>query len=203
MGHQAEYLARRNLVPRRQITTHLSILFVFLVVSYVAVWYFWPTTYPANLPYCVNDFFLQRSPTPEQMSVLEGVYMSPRAGARMDNFDIPWTYFLRFNENGQVMYAVEVGVTLNWRQISKWFDWGTTAGRAYVGTYEIIDDQILITLNRQSDGLRAEWQGRIINGTLRFESNKQLIPGAFAGTNTVIFKPYNVERCPLTADSPR
>lgn len=203
LNPQTESLLKRNLIPRGRITTHLSTLFVFLVVSYAAIWYFWPTTYLANLPYCVSDLFQDTAPAREPPAALDGVYISPRAGARMDNFDIPWTYFLRFNENGQVMYAVEVGATLNWRQISNWFEWDRTAGRVYVGTYKITDDQILITLNRQSDGLYAEWQGRIINGTLRFESNKQLIPGAFAGTNTVIFKPYNVEKCPLAADTLR
>lgn len=197
LNPQTETLLKRNLIPRGRITTHLSTLFVFLVVSYAAIWYFWPTTYLANLPYCVSDLFLDAAPANEQPAALDGVYISPRAGARMDNFSPSLTHLLRFNKNGQVMYTIQGG-SLDWRGIARWFNWDTTTSRAYTGRYVIVKDQIRITLGKAFTGRDMEWQGRIIAGELRFESNEQLIANAFSGTNTVVFKPYNVEKCPLT-----
>lgn len=198
MDRQAEYLIARNQVPRGQITTRFFTLGAFLVLWYLAIWYFWPTSNLANFPYCIGDLVSGYSSEGGQQATLSGVYISPRTGPRMDNFDLPWVHLLRFASDGQVMFARETYISyINWRDTLKWFRWGTTDNRVFMGSYEIINDQIQITLGRQPDNYFIEWEGTIADGKLIFEGNDYLIPGPFANTNSIVFTHYLLEQCPF------
>ena len=193
MDRQTEYLIARNQVPRGQITTRLLILLIFLIIAYAAIWYFWPTSNLANLPYCIGDLF----PANTQPNTLNGVYISPRTGPRMDNFDLPWVHMLRFNGDDQVMYAHEIYIRrVNWREILTWFNWKKPDNRIFYGRYVMADDQIQFTTSGFYDpSFYIDWSGTISEGEL-------LLDGVFhlygsPSTKTLVFSFYNLEQCPF------
>jgi hypothetical protein len=199
MDREAEYLIVRNQVPRGQITTRIFILFIFLVIAYAAIWYFWPTSFLANLPYCMSeDLVLWNAPLSDQPPMLNGVYVSFRTGPRIDTFDLPWVHLLRFDFDGRVIYTFEIYQTrINWRNISRWFHFNSLDSRMLVGTYDIQGHNGIRITIRTFENNVEEWVGIIADSKLIFTRNDILIFNPFLENDTVVFEPYVVEQCPF------
>ena len=201
MDRQTEYLIARNQVPRGQITTRIFILLIFLMIAYIAIWYFWPTSSLANLPYCIFHNDSNQSP-----NTIKGIFVSEPRSMGFEGDSI--RELLRFYDDGLLLHYTQYhnhwgrgqpDIYRNWREMSKWFNRETYEQYEYndQGKYQLVGDQITLETADSRINQSTTWLGTYSNGTLTLT----WVDSVLKETITVQFSRFVVEECPFNRTS--
>lgn len=198
MDRQTEYLIIKNQMGRMQIQRNILILLAVIIISYTALWYFMPTSAVANLPYCLTDIMTGNSEEDSHPDSIVGVFIANVDVNLKGDITIKYlpydTHILRFDSNGQVMYAPfrDYG-KMNWRQVSIWFNWKSANESILRGEYIINGTRIEFATTGSAASI--QWNGRI---ELNNATQQKTLYLTGPSTETFIFKFYNVGQCPFT-----
>lgn len=195
---QAEYLIARNQVPRGQITTRLFILLIFLVIAYAAIWYFWPTSTLANLPYCIYP----KDSHNQSTDMISGIFAS---GTRAIGFEGDYVReVFRFYPDGFVIHhteyhnhwdRIDLEAYGGWRGILNWFNRQDYEHSPFAdkGSYSLAGNQIKIETGSSAINQPMTWAGTFAGDSMKLTWVDDVLDESVTKT----FSRIIIEECPF------
>jgi len=225
MQFQREYQQQQMPIKPGHVKSKLVILGLLVIIGYVGIWNYWPTSALANIPYCVTDLFASPSVLNSSTeNTISGVYKSERLG--IDGY-----IFLRFYNDGTVLtfrrrdrnpepsydQSLFIGPTNHysqsnehayihmqspesqWRYISKWFIKTNNTPSIESGEYVFQNNKIVFTTYRKdskvADPVLIEWAGLYSKDVLVLTRVEHWPNAIWVGKTD--FTRFNVEQCPF------